>query len=319
MSKRVLIIGGAGAIGGNLVSKLLDECAEVLVVDNFSSGRLANVDESALVSYCDIFDRDKIDDIIQKFNPNYIYNLAAHFANQNSVDYPYEDIKTNIIGQINVLESCKRLKSLKKYVYASSSCVYGHVEQMQENASIYPCETPYAINKYAAELYTKYYSEQFGVPTASVRIFNTFGEGEMAGKYRNVIPNFIDKALKNEDIRITGDGSETRDFTYVSDTVRCLTLAAESEFKNGEVFNSGTGIETEIKYLAEMIIKICNSESKVVFKERRDWDSVKNRVSNIDRTNKLLGYKPSVSLIKGLENTINWYRVNQDEKSHNSI
>lgn len=318
MSERVLIIGGAGSIGANLANKLHKDGKDILVVDNLSSGNTENLNDRIKFSYCDIFDKDKISDIVEGFDPNYIFNLAAHFANQNSVDYPYEDIRTNILGQIHVLEACKQLKSLFKYVYASSSCVYGHAEMMEESSSIYPYETPYAINKFSAELYTKYYAQQFSIPTVSVRIFNTFGEGEMAGKYRNVIPNFIDKALANKDILITGNGKETRDFTYVLDTVQCLILSATSEFKHGEVFNSGTGVETEIKSLAEMIVSICESKSKIKFVKRRSWDGVSSRVSSLDKSNNMLGYKPEYSVFNGLKNTITWYKARVNEKSNST-
>lgn len=308
MQNKTIVIGGAGAIGKNLVSFLLEKEHEVLVIDNLSSGSWNNLSPKSSFIHCDISDKSKIEDLIISYNPNYIYNLAAHFANQNSVDYPYEDIKTNILGQVNVLEACKKVKNLKKYIYASSSCVYGHLETMNEECGIYPYETPYAINKFTAELYTKYYAEQFSIPTVSVRIFNTFGEGELAGKYRNVIPNFIDLALKGEDIKITGDGSETRDFTYALDTVNCLVLAGEAKFNQGEVFNSGTGIDTKIIDLANMVISLTNSSSNVVFVGKRSWDGVKNRKSDVSKSEKLLGYKPNFTVEQGLLKTISWYQ-----------
>lgn len=307
-SEKIMVIGGAGAIGSYLVNKLHSNGVEALVVDNLSSGRLESINNKQGFVYCDISDKDKIQSIIAEFEPSYIFNLAAHFANQNSVDFPYEDVRTNIVGQLNVLEACKKLNNLKKYVYASSSCVYGNVELMTENSTIYPTETPYAINKFTAELYTNYYAELFGVPTVSVRIFNTFGEGELAGRYRNVIPNFIHNALLGKDICITGDGTETRDFTYVDDTVRCLELAATSVYCEGEVFNSGTGNKTNIRELVHMIVELTNSSSNVLNVPSRNWDDVKHRVSDTSKSISLLGYKPRFTVEEGLKKTVEWYK-----------
>jgi len=150
--------------------------------------------------------------------------------------------------------------NLKKFIYASSSCLYGDSEIMSEKDYIYPHETPYAINKYTAELYVKYFAHLYKMPTISIRIFNTYGAYEMAGKYRNVIPNFINLALQNKDLIITGDGNESRDFTFVKDSAKLLILAAKSEQKSGEFFNAGRGILVKIKDLAKKIIKFLSKE-----------------------------------------------------------
>lgn len=303
-----VVIGGAGAIGSNLVRELLELGEKVLVLDNLSSGNANEIPKKANFVYCDIRDRKKIEDILLEFEPHYVYNLAAHFANQNSVDYIYEDTETNVIGVLNVLESCVKLNSLIKYVYASSSCVYGNQTLMSESDSVSPYETPYAINKYVGELYSNYYSHYYKLPTVNVRIFNTYGPGEKPGKYRNVIPNFIRKALDNEVLYITGDGSETRDFTYVEDTCQCLIKSAKSSFTKGEVFNSGTGTQTSIIELAREIIKITGSLSDIKCVERRAWDDVSVRLSNIDRSKREIGYSPRVKLQEGLIKTIEWHK-----------
>lgn len=308
VSNTVVIIGGMGAIGLNLVDTLINKGYKVHVLDNLSSSFENKGSTKFEFSYVDIFDKAKLRDIILKINPNYVFNLAAHFANQNSVDYPQQDIDTNIIGQLNVLDVCKQLNELKKYVYASSSCVYGSNALMSESDALYPHETPYAINKFVGELYTKYFATHFSLPAISVRIFNTFGKYERSGKYRNVIPNFIECALKNEPICITGNGDETRDFTYAPDTVNCLYLACLSEYKKGEVFNSGTGVDTRIIDLVNIIKEITNSTSTIVFKDRRDWDHVSKRKSDVKKSFEGLGYKPAFDIRSGLEQTIRWYR-----------
>ena len=177
---------------------------------------------------------------------------------------------------------------------------------MNEDSSVYPHETPYAINKYVGELYCKYYAEIHQVPVVCARIFNSYGPGEMPGRYRNVIPNFIKKALRGEDIFITGTGEETRDFTYVSDTVDLLIKLADSTFTKAEIFNGGTGTKTSIKYLTETIIRIIDSKSKIVYTTARPWDHVKNRCSDISKSKAKLGYSPKTNFEDGLLETVKW-------------
>jgi UDP-glucose 4-epimerase len=308
---KILVTGGLGSIGQNLIQILQKNGNEILIVDNVSSSPMNSMVNGNNVSFKhgDVSDRDKIFSIITDFKPHYVYHLAAHFANQNSVEFPYSDLQTNIVGTMNIFEALIGQTQLKKMIYASSSCVYGgELDVMSEEDYIYPYETPYAINKYAAELYAKYYAHHHKVPSVSIRIFNTYGPGELPGKYRNVIPNFIKLALFNEDIIITGSGKETRDFTYVNDTADLLILLADSEYRKGEVFNGGTGKEVEIVKLASLIIDLTNSKSKMVFRERRDWDLVSKRVANIEKSKSLLGYSPKTSIEEGLKVTIPWYK-----------
>lgn len=313
----VLVTGGAGAIGVNLIKELLN-CGvnKIVIIDNLSSGNLNFLPKNSKIEFysVDIYRLDELTSIMDEVMPDYIFHLAAHFANQNSVDHPLSDIQTNIIGTMNLLETSKNNKNLKKFIYASSSCVYGNSEIMNEKDFIYPHETPYAINKYTGEIYTKYYAHLFQIPTVSIRIFNTYGPYEVAGKYRNVIPNFIEKALNNEDIIITGDGNETRDFTYSSDTINLLIKAALSNEKNGDYFNAGTGTETKIKDLAKKIITLTNSKSNIIFQKRREWDLVIKRVSDITLSKDKFGYNPSINLTDGLQKYIQWYRKVLNEK-----
>lgn len=311
INKKVLITGGAGAIGVNLLLDLLKrDVQQILIVDNLSSGNLAFVPTDTRITFksADIFRLDELKTIWEEFKPNMVFHLAAHFANQNSVEHPYSDVQTNILGTINLLELSKASPYLEKFVYASSSCVYGDNPNMSEASFIYPFETPYSINKYVAEMYVKYYSHLFNVPCVSIRIFNTYGPYELPGRYRNVIPNFIASAIKGDDLIVTGDGSETRDFTYVLDTVELLILAAESKVSNGDYFNAGTGVETKIIDLAEKIIYLAGSKSNIKFTPRRKWDLVTKRISNIEKSSNSLKYKPAYSLDEGLKATILWHK-----------
>ncbi|CCO23238.1 NAD-dependent epimerase/dehydratase family protein [Maridesulfovibrio hydrothermalis] len=307
---KILVTGGAGAIGLNLIERLLKNgAAAIMVIDNLSSGYKDYLPKDERITFvkADIGEIDAYRKDMEKFKPNYVFHLAAHFANQNSVDHPFKDVQANIIGTMNLLEICKENDELNKFVYTSSSCVYGNAAIMREDDYIYPHETPYAINKYTAELYVKYYATMYKIPSVSIRVFNTYGPYEPHGAYRNVIPNFIVRAIKGEPLNITGDGTETRDFTFVGNTAQLLTLAAQSETVDGDIFNGGTGEQTEIKTLAEMIIEFTKSKSEIIYKERRDWDAVKHRCSDISKSEKFLNYQPEMSFREGLKRTVDWY------------
>ncbi len=307
----ICITGGAGFIGINLTHRLLELNPEkIFIIDNLSSGNKKFIpsDDRIQFIHCDISNYEKYKESFPK-KVDYIFHLAAHFANQNSVEYPVSDTETNIIGTINTLNISKAL-DIKKLIYASSSCVYGHNPQMKEDSYLYPTETPYAINKLCAEMYVKYFSDMFNLPCLSIRIFNTFGPYELPGHYRNVIPNFIKLALRGEPITITGTGKETRDFTYVDDTSDLMIKMCVHDLSDGSVFNGGTGKPTEIDYLAKKIIELTDSKSEIVYKSRRKWDKVGHRLSDIGLSKEMFKYKPEVSFIDGLQKTVNWLKKN---------
>jgi UDP-glucose 4-epimerase len=306
--QRVLITGGFGAIGVNLLASLrADPSKEVCVVDDFSSG-VVNYTQQVRFTHLDIANAERVAGFFREYQPDQIYHLAAHFANQNSVDHPVSDTRTNVVGTINLLEAQRTNPRLKKFIFASSSCVYGNGGEMTEEATIAPYETPYAINKYVGELYCRYYAEVQGIPTVCARIFNTYGPGELPGRYRNVVPNFIGRALRDEEIVITGTGEETRDFTFVSDTVDLLGRIADSPCRQGEVFNGGTGRPTRIRDLAELIITATGSRSQIRYAARRSWDHVLDRCADMSKSKEFLGYSPKVELSDGIAHTVEWLR-----------
>jgi len=305
------VTGGAGCIGCNLTRLLLaKDISRVHIVDNLSSGRPEFVPEDPRVSFeqLDIADTEGVLSSLHDCRPNFIFHLAANFANQNSVDHPYRDIQSNIVGTLNVLEGAKDLPDLRKVVYTSSSCVYGSQEVMTESNMIYPHETPYAINKLAAEMYVMYFARHYGLPGLSVRLFNSYGPYEVAGRYRNVIPNFIHKALLGEELVITGTGKETRDFVFVEDSTELICSMAQSDIGDGSYYNSGAGCETTIAELATSILCLTGSKSKVRYAAPRSWDGVKRRVSDTTKTRTTFDYIPRFSLEEGLKRTVDWYR-----------
>lgn len=310
LESNILVTGGAGFIGSNLVKILLESGArKIVVIDDLSSGSLEYIPKSIKVDVhrVNLSNSEKLRAVLSGEKFDFVFHLAAHFANQNSVDYPISDAQSNVIGIINLFELL-RIHPPRKIVYASSSCVYGSSIEMSEDIPVIPYETPYAISKYIGELYVKYYSCHYGLPAISLRVFNTYGPFELAGHYRNVIPRFIANAIGGKDIVITGDGTEKRDFTYVTDTIECFIRAAKSYHKDGEIFNCGTGSSVEINSLANLIINKLGSKSKIKYTDKRPWDHVHTRVANMDYCYSQLGFKSSVRFDVGIELTINWYK-----------
>ena len=191
----ILVTGGAGAIGSNLVASLLKEGHKVIVLDDLSSGHKRNISEAAVFFQGSILNEELLEEVFQNAKIDYVLHLAALFANQNSVDHPTLDLSVNGLGTLNILE--KSLKyGVQKVVYTSSSCVYGNDPIMNEDKPLNGIlDTPYAITKLLGEQYCKFFSKCNGLNTVIVRLFNCYGPGEIPGKYRNAIPNFFSTAL----------------------------------------------------------------------------------------------------------------------------
>lgn len=311
-NKRILITGGAGFIGSNLAIELYERGNSIVIVDNLIEGRKENLDmikKDILFINVDIRD-EKLYEVLSREDIDVIYHMAANFANVKSIENPIMDMEVNIAGTVKLLEFARQ-NGVKRFIYGASSSSFGfsaHLpikEEQKHNPS-----TPYSISKLAAEYYTLAYNKIYGVETSSVIYFNVYGPREYSGMYRNVIPNFIHLALKNKPPIITGDGEETRDFTYVSDAVEGTILAGERKEAIGESFNIGSGKETKIKTLAEIINDICGNNAGIKYIERRKWDTVKRRVASIEKSKELLGYNPIVELDVGLPKTVNWFKEN---------
>lgn len=309
---KVLITGGAGAIGSNLAAFLIDKNYEVVILDDLSSGNYDNIKNlNTTFIKGSILDDHLLSDLFEKEKFKFIFHLAAFFANQNSVDHPISDLKVNGMGILKILELSVK-HNIQRFIYASSSCVYGHLEDMKEDAHLPLMDlgTPYAITKLLGEQYCQFFSNNYGLHTVCLRIFNAYGPGEKPGKYRNVIPNFIQRAMNGEVLTITGTGQETRDFTFVEDVVKGIYASSHYDLKKGEILNIGRGIKTTILELAEYINHITNNPSSIVFQPRRNWDYVKDRVANIEKASKLIDYTPQVSIKEGILKTYAWLLKN---------
>jgi UDP-glucose 4-epimerase len=280
--KTVLVTGGAGCVGSNLTKKIAELDAEkVIILDNLSSAYEWNIPQNDNIEFIkgDILDESVLKRVFKE-KPSHVFHLAAHFANQNSVDNPEKDLMVNGIGILKVLQHAQ-LIGVDRFVYSSSGCgVYGLDSKMpfEEHDISISLHTPYQVTKLLGELYTNYFNNLYEMPIVNARFFNVFGPGEVPGKYRNVIPNFFYWSMTNQPLPITGDGSETRDWTFVEDIVNGLLAMGIEENAIGEAINLGSG---------------------------------KNKLlSSIEKAKDILGYKPSVSFDDGLERTFNWFSDN---------
>jgi len=309
--KRVLMTGGAGAIGSNLVKKILAIGVEkLIVIDDLSSGFKENLPQNPKLIFIqgDITNNNDLDECF-KWQPEVVFHLAANFANQLSVENPSRDLTVNTLGTVKLLEKSIE-KKIKRFIYFSSSCVYGNNKDFlrEEDLNLHPF-TPYAISKLAGEHYVTFFRQFYGLSTVVLRIFNSFGPGEHPGKYRNVIPNFFQKAINNQSLIITGTGEETRTFTYVEDLVRGILLAAFEEKAVGKIINLGTDKETSIFELATSINQITNNQAEIKFESKRAWDNIKTRKPDIRLAKEILGFYPEVSLKQGLIKTYQWFQT----------
>ncbi len=296
----VLITGGAGFIGSNLARRLND----VVVVDNLSEGRRENVPDSATFVQQDLRDADAVESLFKAYRFDTVYHLAAHFANQKSVEDPQMDLAVNGQVTLRLLEFAQKY-GVRKFVYSSSSCIYGALDiAMVESLPPRP-ETPYGISKLLGEYYVQYFHDYYGMDTTVVRYFNVFGPGEYPGPYRNVVPKFFQAALSGQPLRITGTGAETRDFTYVDDAVDATLLAAEKS--SGQIFNVGNGQSTSIHTLAESINALTSNPSPIQYVPRRDWDHIAHRKADVSKL-RALGFRPATSIADGLEKTHQWLK-----------
>ncbi len=313
-TERFLVTGGAGAIGSRLVRRLLHDGADhVLVVDDLSSGYRWLLPEDPRVQFA-AQDVVKLADGSPRIDSPVVFHLAAFFANQNSVDHPLDDLHTNGEGTLAAL-LWARANHARAFVYASAGCsIAGHgIEApIREDMPVsLHLDTPYQITKALGEFYCNYF--QANLATVRCRFFNSYGPGELPGAYRNVVPNFIWWALRDEPLLITGTGEETRDFIYVDDLVGGLVRSASSSAASGLAMNLGTGVQTQILDLARMVIEACGSRSEIRFAARRAWDKSTHREADISLAQKTLGFHPQVGVTEGIRRTVAWFRENFEQ------
>ncbi len=306
---RVLVTGGAGFIGCNLVRRLLQEGARITVLDDLFTGRLENLPRKGFEfvegSVCDAAIVDKL--VAEA-------EVVFHAAARNivvSTKNPREDFESNIGGTLNVLLAARATNGrVKRVLYTSSTSVYGNPRYLPINEDDHlSLLTPYAVSKLGGENYCMAFFESYGVPAAAVRYSNVYGPGQdPANPYCGVVAKFIDCLFDSQPPVIHGDGEQTRDFTYIDDAVEATVLAAQSDRALGEVFNVGTGVETRVNELAALLGRIIGVDAPPQHTNRRDVDNIRRRVVNIEKTRRTLRWLPNMTLENGLRHTVAWQR-----------
>ena len=320
--RTVLVTGGAGAIGSNLVialSLLVGDTGKVVILDNLSAVKHKtpwNVTPLPNIMFVRGDVRNDVDlkRVFQE-EPSMVFHLAAFFANQNSVDYPEHSADVDVLGLIKILEY-SQLTKVDRFVYASSGCsIYGAYPQLplKEDFISMHLSTPYQINKMTGEMYCNFYNHHYGLKTVNCRFFNSYGPGEVPGQYRNVIPNFIYWAMHGLALPITGTGEESRDFTYVNDLVQGLIKAGYYESAIGENFNLAAGREVRIIDLANLVNEVTGNKAGIRFKQRRKWDTKPRLLASIEKAKKLVNYEPRVvDFTAGFEKVMEWFHDFED-------
>lgn len=314
--KKFLVTGGAGFIGSNLVSYLLENGAEeVRVLDNLSTGSLDNVNEFKAFPHFKLIigDITNYELCLQacKDIDGVFHNAALGSVSRSLID-PLATNLANVSGFLNVLTAAKE-QGIKRVIYASSSSVYGDDNNVEKHEHITGnLLSPYAVSKKADELYADVFSKSYGIELIGLRYFNVYGPKQNPnGAYAAVIPIFISNLLKGNTPSIFGNGTTSRDFTYVDNVVYANVLAfacTDAQAKN-QVYNVAYGSSTSLNRLFELIKTNLKSTITPEYKDERKGD-IKNSLANLDKIKTLLKYEPLVSLEDGIDLTIEWYRKN---------
>ena len=316
--KNILITGGAGFIGSNIVNELLKRGERVHVLDNFSTGKREN-----LYPYKNNKNFRLIEGDLRSFHivrsavkgVDYILHQGALPSVPRSINDPITTNDVNILGTLNILEAAKEF-GVKRVVYASSSSVYGNSEVLPKQEKMSPAPiSPYALSKYTGERYCQIYFEIYGLETVCLRYFNVFGPNQNPNsQYSAVIPKFIKLINEGQRPTIYGNGTQSRDFTYVSNVVEANILACTADNVAGEVFNIACGENFTILELVETINNIFKKNIKPLFDKERSGD-VKHSLAKIEKAKNLLDYKPNCGFNEGLKKLIETIkRKEQKEK-----
>ncbi|MDP6184058.1 MAG: NAD-dependent epimerase/dehydratase family protein [Gammaproteobacteria bacterium] len=325
---KILVVGGAGFVGSNLVLTLLEQKPrEILIVDNFLSSDIGNVPVDPRVKL--IFGSITDDAILRELSEDldFVFHLACYHGNQSSIHDPLADHENNTLTSLKLFDRLKDNHNLKKVVYAAAGCAvaektFDGATATTEDApvSLYH-DSPYSISKLIGELYGNYYWQRHGMPIVKARFQNVYGPGEVLGAgrwrgtphtvWRNVTPTFIWKALNHEALPLDNGGNASRDFIFVEDIARGLMACAQFG-KAGDAYNLASGVETNILDLAEMINEVAGNPTPVDLRPARDWDRSGKRFGATDKSKNDLGFEARVTLREGLRRAVTWTRDNRD-------
>jgi nucleoside-diphosphate-sugar epimerase len=329
---RILVVGGAGFVGSNLVRALLaHDPAEVFVVDNLLSAEPENVPDDRRVRFVEgsVTDEAIVAGLPRELD--YVFHLATYHGNQSSMADPLADHEHNTYSTLRLLEAIKDNDGLRRVVYASAGCTvaektFDGAEATTEDAPVSLwLDSPYQISKIIGEYYSNYYYTQHQVPVVKARFQNVYGPGEVLGAgrwrgtintiWRNVVPTFIYKSLKEEALPIENGGVATRDFIYVGDMAQGL-IACATRGEAGEVYNLASGVETSIRELAELINELTGNPTPIALAPARSWDHSGQRYGSTQKARERLAFDAEIELRDGLTRTIAWTRENLDWIEH---
>lgn len=305
-NKRVLVTGGAGFIGSNLVAELVRSGNEVTVLDNISSGYRSNLKPFPSVRLIekDIRDRNAVEDAAR--GCEVIFHLAASVGNKRSIDDPFNDASVNVLGTLNVLEAARN-GGVKKVVVSSSAGIFGELKYLpiKEDHPVEP-DSPYGCTKLCEEKLSLAYSKLYSTEVICLRYFNVFGPNQRFDAYGNAIPIFVFRMLRGEKLYIYGTGEQTRDFVHVDDVVQANMRAAAAAGISG-VFNIASGRSITVNRLVELIMEYGKGNSAIEYTGKRPGD-VLHSLADIGSASAVLGYVPSVGIEEGLRSYIDWAR-----------
>ena len=323
----ILVVGGAGFVGSNLVRRLLKEgVSSITIVDNLLSADPSNILEDKRVNFLrgSIADQEILNIIDDKYE--IVFHLATFHGNESSINDPLADHANNLVTTLNLFEHIKTFKRLRRIVYSSTGCALAPKGEVKSKAVCedgpIPIEydSPYQISKVVGEMYATYFHHRHQLPVVRARFQNVYGPGEILGAgewrgtsatiWRNVVPIFVYRALKSQPLQVHGDGETTRDFIYVEDIVSGLILCASIKGIEGDVFNLSSGRECSIRRLAETINLLTKNKAGIEKMPMRDWDRSIHRFGSTEKSERLLGFKAQTCFDDGLTMTVNWARKN---------
>lgn len=302
--KKILVTGGAGFIGSNLVEELVRLGNRVTVIDNLVSGSKDNLVPFPEVRFIenDIRDSEAVMKAVE--GNEIVFHLAASVGNKRSIDNPMTDASVNVLGTLNLLEAARK-NGVCKIVVSSSAGIFGELKTMpiREDHPLEP-DTPYGCTKLCEEKLSLAYAKLYPLEVVCLRYFNVFGPNQRYDAYGNAIPIFVFRMLKGEPIYIYGDGEQTRDFVNVNDVVKANILAASASGVSG-AFNIASGTSITINRLVELILSHGNGRSVIEHLGRRQGD-VMHSLADISKAREILGYLPNVAIEEGLRKYISW-------------
>ena len=301
---KILVTGGAGFIASHIVDALIDEGHEVVIIDNLTTGREININPKAIFYKIDV--RDDLSSIFEKHKFDVVNHHAAQIDVRRSVNDPIYDANVNIIGTLNLLQNCVKY-NVKKFMFASTGgAVYGEQDYFpaDENHKQQPL-SPYGISKLAVEKYIYFYKEVHGLKYTILRYANIYGPRQNPLGEAGVVCIFLDKILAGDQPIINGSGEQTRDYVYVKDVVKANLLTLNDE--ESEIYNVGTGIETSVNKLFELINENFENKIKEVHGPAKPGEQMRSVITS-DKLFKKFGWKPSTLLKDGLKETINYYK-----------